>query len=106
MRHLQRIVAVVVATVVGALPAILVDPYVQHIVTSHPWLAAYVPAASAGVYALYRKARPSTPAPSQLPAAPAAAAPPSAQRATRPTGRRCPPRPSLRRSRVHKCRPT
>jgi hypothetical protein len=77
VRHLQRILAVAGATVVAAAPAIVADPAVRGIIDAHPWLAVYVPAATAIVYALYRAARPSTPAPSQLPAAPAAAAPTS-----------------------------
>jgi hypothetical protein len=77
VRHLQRILAVAVTTVLGALPAILADGDVRQVVEQHPWLAAYLPAVTAILYALYRAARPSTPAPSQLPAAPAAAASPT-----------------------------
>lgn len=77
MRHLQRIFAVTVATVIGALPAILADGDVRAIIAAHPWLGAYVPAATAVVYALYRAYRPSKPAPPQRTAAPAAAAPTS-----------------------------
>jgi hypothetical protein len=54
VRHFARILAVAGAVVVSAVPAIVVDPAVVSLVANHPWFAAYLPAISGVVYALYR----------------------------------------------------
>lgn len=53
-KHVWRFLVTAGAAVVAAVPLILADPNAEHYITNHPWVAAYIPVATAFIRTLWK----------------------------------------------------